>query len=133
MHLRKIDRLREHLAPINLIHIVPSIVVHLVNVLIFESSRKRYIVYNHATMFSLSIAQLTFPTNHPFFTVKPSIFNTNETHSRNNSIHLMWKQTITQRPGQGVDNRQYRDWETDRKSTRLNSSHSAKSRMPSSA
>ena len=31
--------------------------------------------------------------------------------------------------GRGV----YRDWETDRKSTRLNSSHSAKSRMPSSA
>ena len=31
----------------------------------------------------------------------------------------------------GVKN--YRDWETDRKSTRLNSSHSAKSRMPSSA
>ena len=29
--------------------------------------------------------------------------------------------------------RHYRDWETDRKSTRLNSSHSAKSRMPSSA
>ena len=29
--------------------------------------------------------------------------------------------------------RYYRDWETDRKSTRLNSSHSAKSRMPSSA
>ena len=29
--------------------------------------------------------------------------------------------------------RTYRDWETDRKSTRLNSSHSAKSRMPSSA
>ena len=27
----------------------------------------------------------------------------------------------------------YGDWETDRKSTRLNSSHSAKSRMPSSA
>ena len=27
----------------------------------------------------------------------------------------------------------YRDWETDRKSTRLNSSHSAKSRMPASA
>ena len=31
-----------------------------------------------------------------------------------------------------IENR-YRDWETDRKSTRLNSSHSAKSRMPSSA
>ena len=28
---------------------------------------------------------------------------------------------------------EYRDWETDRKSTRLKSSHSAKSRMPSSA
>ena len=34
-----------------------------------------------------------------------------------------------------LENKQkvYRDWETDRKSTRLNSSHSAKSRMPSSA
>ena len=31
------------------------------------------------------------------------------------------------------DETTYRDWETDRKSTRLNSSHSAKSRMPSSA
>ena len=31
------------------------------------------------------------------------------------------------------DRVRYRDWETDRKSTRLNSSHSAKSRMPSSA
>ena len=28
---------------------------------------------------------------------------------------------------------QYRDWETDRKSTRLNSSHRSLSRMPSSA
>ena len=32
-----------------------------------------------------------------------------------------------------IDGDTYRDWETDRKSTRLNSSHSAKSRMPSSA
>ena len=32
-----------------------------------------------------------------------------------------------------TDRPTYRDWETDRKSTRLNSSHSAKSRMPSSA
>ena len=29
--------------------------------------------------------------------------------------------------------RSYRDWETDRKSTRLNSSHITRSRMPSSA
>ena len=34
---------------------------------------------------------------------------------------------------EGDINCKYRDWETDRKSTRLNSSHSAKSRMPSSA
>ena len=31
------------------------------------------------------------------------------------------------------DTRRYRDWETDRKSTRLNSSHITRSRMPSSA
>ena len=30
-------------------------------------------------------------------------------------------------------NTDYRDWETDRKSTRLNSSHITRSRMPSSA
>ena len=32
-----------------------------------------------------------------------------------------------------VENVVYRDWETDRKSTRLNSSHITRSRMPSSA
>ena len=32
-----------------------------------------------------------------------------------------------------INNLTYRDWETDRKSTRLNSSHSRASRMPSSA
>ena len=32
-----------------------------------------------------------------------------------------------------TDNVIYRDWETDRKSTRLNSSHITRSRMPSSA
>ena len=35
--------------------------------------------------------------------------------------------------GEAAEAYTYRDWETDRKSTRLNSSHSAKSRMPSSA
>ena len=47
---------------------------------------------------------------------------------------VLW---ISERDGNGIiiaDNgNKYRDWETDRKSTRLNSSHSAKSRMPSSA
>ena len=38
-------------------------------------------------------------------------------------LRLLWKSAPSA----------YRDWETDRKSTRLNSSHSAKSRMPSSA
>ena len=32
-----------------------------------------------------------------------------------------------------IQNKDYRDWETDRKSTRLNSSHRSLSRMPSSA
>ena len=36
-------------------------------------------------------------------------------------------------PGWYTGTFEYRDWETDRKSTRLKSSHSAKSRMPSSA
>ena len=35
--------------------------------------------------------------------------------------------------GPSVANTPYRDWETDRKSTRLNSSHRSLSRMPSSA
>ena len=33
----------------------------------------------------------------------------------------------------GLQDKSYRDWETDRKSTRLNSSHRSLSRMPSSA
>ena len=32
-----------------------------------------------------------------------------------------------------IKDREYRDWETNRKSTRLNSSHITRSRMPSSA
>ena len=43
-------------------------------------------------------------------------------------------QRVTQRLSlENIGEPGYRDWETDRKSTRLNSSHSAKSRMPSSA
>ena len=49
-----------------------------------------------------------------------------------------WGNMVDQKTGSGafvgeLTNPGYRDWETDRKSTRLNSSHSAKSRMPSSA
>ena len=53
--------------------------------------------------------------------------------------HPTWLQTMlfTEEDSRKIENfirgSAYRDWETDRKSTRLNSSHSAKSRMPSSA
>ena len=51
-------------------------------------------------------------------------------HSSKSRIHFrqdeIWFVSIGQRIG-------YRDWETDRKSTRLNSSHITRSRMPSSA
>ena len=43
------------------------------------------------------------------------------------SNRVLWEHIVTGKRGN------YRDWETDRKSTRLNSGHSAKSRMPSSA
>ena len=53
-----------------------------------------------------------------------------------NEFNKQWE-TLAQTRGKELYNAQllwyYRDWETDRKSTRLNSSHSAKSRMPSSA
>ena len=44
----------------------------------------------------------------------------------------VWFEDATTLSG-GIDPLNYRDWETDRKSTRLNSSHSGESRMPSSA
>ena len=46
------------------------------------------------------------------------------THHKNNAI--FYRRTLPNNPA-------YRDWETDRKSTRLNSSHEIPSRMPSSA
>ena len=54
--------------------------------------------------------------------------------------HKAWKDERDKRLAQSVadkeknkDKKPYRDWETDRKSTRLNSSHEIPSRMPSSA
>ena len=53
-----------------------------------------------------------------------------------------WVLALLENEGEGVtppgwlgneEGMEYRDWETDRKSTRLNSSHSRASRMPSSA
>ena len=48
-----------------------------------------------------------------------------DTQSNSTDTNITWDQVFS--------SGDYRDWETDRKSTRLNSSHSAKSRMPSSA
>ena len=48
-------------------------------------------------------------------------------------VHIADGNTNTFRTEAIQPEERYRDWETDRKSTRLNSSHSAKSRMPSSA
>ena len=48
-------------------------------------------------------------------------------------IQATGKSYVIDLTAMGYDKKAYRDWETDRKSTRLNSSHSAKSRMPSSA
>ena len=45
----------------------------------------------------------------------------------------MWRLRIENYERDEEDDSLYRDWETDRKSTRLNSSHRSLSRMPSSA
>ena len=80
------------------------------------------------------------PVNHPkHYTEHPSGVECIEiTEHMNfcvgNAIKYLWRAGLK---GDQVEDlrktRWYRDWETDRKSTRLNSSHSAKSRMPSSA
>ena len=56
-------------------------------------------------------------------------FNINNTNTGSFGIYVL----AAQKGVTGLRLGRYRDWETDRKSTRLNSSHSAKSRMPSSA
>ena len=46
---------------------------------------------------------------------------------------LEWSTKMNSMGGEVLEGAKYRDWETDRKSTRLNSSHEFVSRMPSSA
>ena len=69
----------------------------------------------------------------PVIAVKMSLLidETAKTDAGFEIIKTIAKNTKLNEAWQAVD--PYRDWETDRKSTRLNSSHSAKSRMPSSA
>ena len=62
------------------------------------------------------------------------INNTKATHFNNmDAIHWAKNEAASESLFNTFIQRGYRDWGTDRKSTRLNSSHSAKSRMPSSA
>ena len=53
---------------------------------------------------------------------------------KNNLKKYWWdSMTLLHENVVGIDAAKYRDWETDRKSTRLNSSHITRTRMPSSA
>ena len=53
--------------------------------------------------------------------------------AKNNVIQEPLKVNVKQGQDNISEHQNYRDWETDRKSTRLNSSHITRSRMPSSA
>ena len=57
----------------------------------------------------------------------------NKQHYRLENLEMLCYNCYFLQIGDIFSDKPYRDWETDRKSTRLNSSHSAKSRMPSSA
>ena len=73
-------------------------------------------------------------------TIDPNVYITNNA-QKGNAPYLIysvidgWDALVKNNTLKVQDSncKKYRDWETDRKSTRLNSSHSAKSRMPSSA
>ena len=66
--------------------------------------------------------------------LKPSASNMKNSNSAASAIPTVSKKSGIMSSDLSTEAKKcYRDWETDRKSTRLNSSHSAKSRMPSSA
>ena len=71
-----------------------------------------------------------------FLNYNPMLVNliTEPSSNPHSEYRKFWDREIQKcREGYTREANGYRDWETDRKSTRLNSSHSAKSRMPSSA
>ena len=72
--------------------------------------------------------------------VNPNVIPSNEGRINNKGLIIIAPNTIKQNELQikvskntPTGQSSYRDWETDRKSTRLNSSHRSLSRMPSSA
>ena len=72
-------------------------------------------------------------TNKYSITLVPSVEDMNNLMQEAQTIWEEFKETLKNKKFAAEPNMgSYRDWETDRKSTRL-SSHSAKSRMPSSA
>ena len=76
----------------------------------------------------LQVELKTIPRYHEGIDLDLNKYSTKDINYPNWRQFISSKTTSTHTPIIG-----YRDWETDRKSTRLNSSHSAKSRMPSSA
>ena len=72
---------------------------------------------------------IDFEEYHPF-TITAVNFDEDEKLTWNDEYQRLWIDTDINKKFQMDD---YRDWETDRKSTRLNSSHLKLSRMPSSA
>ena len=89
--------------------------------------------------------KLIFPRYHQLFAVRELLDNAQSKGSgqkyliqhsagsgKSNSISWLAHQLVGLHDKTGNEN-SYRDWETDRKSTRLNSSHITRSRMPSSA
>ena len=110
---------------------------------------KKNCVGNSCTKETQSLGQFGLETKSPLkvlLETKAGLFNQNETAHLNFQLqnakisHGLGKHQLSMHDfnfnfatdGYMFIDR-YRDWETDRKSTRLNSSHSAKSRMPSSA
>ena len=97
------------------------------------------------TAYNTGTATITLSGNSQFTRVGLFIYNGGtQFFSANNTSFTVSNTTALQKGGKitlfrynGVDampqNPTYRDWETDRKSTRLNSSHRSLSRMPSSA
>ena len=103
--------------------------------------------YTHDSGFYLGYWFSTLTAAYADFNTSPTYVK-EEKKSFENDLHAGYKGKITKDLGYQIGGTvyyyypgwestgyviNYRDWETDRKSTRLNSSHSGESRMPSSA